>query len=185
MTHLPHSFEAAEQLLQALLTELDDLDEAQLIFKPAPAVWSIIDVMQHLVLSEEQIHHFVAVKRDPQRTPKSQPWWTPLRMVVMELALRAPLKYKTPSASVNPRAGASYGELKARWLQTRAQHRQFLQDLPDSQRHLPIFPHPFFGWLNIGQTWRFIHQHSSRHRRQIKRLQRHSDFPAPVTEPQS
>lgn len=52
---------------QALLDGLETLTHEQLAFKPAPDKWSILQVVEHLVLAEQEIF-----KRVPDQGAKSQ-----------------------------------------------------------------------------------------------------------------
>lgn len=177
------------QRFQRLLTQMDNAQqeflavihkysEEQQRFRTHESAWSMLDVLNHLKLAEEGVYEFVAVKRDPARMPERSSWHQPLRALAMMTALKSPFRFRAPSRVKSPATNRALEELETEWLQARAKLRDFVQNLSPALWDAPLFIHPFFGYLNISHTMRFIRDHTAHHIRQLHRIAGATNFPS-------
>lgn len=177
-TRLEKLFHRMEANRAALLSSLEMFSENQLAYKPTGDRWSIKEVIQHLILSEQGTHRYLMKKNQAAFLPPAGLTAT-LRSIGLTLFLRLPIKFKVPSrANVVPGGDASFSQLKQEWEETRQHLRQFIAELPPERRRVLIFRHPFMGYFNIYQTLRFIEEHIRHHLRQIQRIRTGKGFPA-------
>lgn len=171
-------FNRLEKNRAGLLASLESLSENQLSYKPGSDRWSINEVIQHLILSEQGTHRYLLKKNQAATLPRAG-LPAKLRSIGLTLYLRLPVKFKTQArANVVPGGDASLGQLKQEWEAARQDLFRFITELPPERRRILIFRHPFAGYFDIYQTLRFIDEHIKHHFRQIRRIQAWKGFPA-------
>lgn len=152
--------------------------EAQQRFRPEPVAWCMLDVLNHLNMAEQGVYEFVAVKRDPKRMPERLRWDVLLRTAAMMVVLKSPIRFKAPARIKSPITDKDFRTLQAEWMQARSRLRDFVRGMPPELQHAPVFKHPFFGFLGIAQTMRFLKEHTDHHIRQLKRIAASPEFPS-------
>lgn len=174
-------FRALEERRGSLVERLDGLEERALVFRPSSDSWSLLQVADHVLRSEEASLEYVRRKL-PHVKPSSRPglrskWAFPLLRFILAL----PLRYKMPSAVrkvMAPGEDVTLDDLKDRWTATHAQWRDLLDQLPAELAKAPLFRHPIAGRMDLGGALHFLGIHFDHHLRQIDRLFAHPDFPA-------
>lgn len=175
-------FDRMEENRAALLSSLEMLSENQLAYKPEGNRWSINEVIQHLVLSEQGTHRYLMKKNQAASLPRASLAAT-LRSIGLTLFMRLPVKFKMPArANAAPGGDVPLSQLKREWEETRQNLRQFITELPPERQRVLIFRHPFMGYFNIYQTLRFIEEHIRHHLKQIRRIREWKDFPVGASE---
>jgi hypothetical protein len=164
-------FDTLENSRRVLLESLETLDEAQLQFQPEAGKWSIIEVLHHLLLSEQRTYSYMMKKNQAESLPKSG-MGAALRSAALTLGLRLPLKYKSPQKISPPERGIPFPQLKGEWDASRRDLRQFLDSLPAERTRQLIFRHPVGGYFNIFHTLDFFEEHFRHHLKQIDRIQK-------------
>lgn len=175
---LSHQLQALDHSRQKLLEYIQNYSHHQLAFRPGENQWSMLDVINHLVLAEQGAYHFMANQRDPNRMPQKLTLDNPFRVLLMIASLRLPLKYKKPAKVPSPQTDKSLEQLTREWRDAQAKLMVFVESLSDDMLHIPIFIHPFFKYLNILQTLLFLKEHIDHHVKQVKRISRSPGFPA-------
>lgn len=88
------------------------------------------------------------------------------------------IKYKAPRrGNIQPAGDVSYQQLKQEWQEVRENLQGFVEALPAERMRVAIFRHPFAGYLNITQTFRFFETHLKHHLKQIELIQASGGFP--------
>lgn len=170
-------FNRLEEDRHTLFAKLDALNENQLIFKPGANKWSITEVVQHLVLSEQGAYRYMSKKNLAETLPKLG-WTAAFRSATLNIGMSLPLRYKAPrGGNIQPTGDVSYQQLKQEWQEVRENLYRFIEALPPKKMRGAIFRHPFAGYLTITQTFRFFEEHLKHHFKQIERIQASDGFP--------
>ena len=138
---------------------------------PGPGQWSAVQVMHHLIVSEELALSYLHKKLS--YTPKLEKagFRTWLRKAMLKFYLALPIKFKAPkvvSGEVLPEF-ATLAATEARWEAVRADLSAFLTKAPAEYFDKELFKHPFAGKLTLGGMLEFFLSHFRRHREQIIR----------------
>lgn len=168
-------FTVLENTRAQLLKELKRLHESQLAFKSAPEAWSILEVVEHLILVERASLSYLHKKRGDLASLKKlgrvdSAW----RCFLLACALRSPLKFKAPAKSVLPNSGQSLHELQTEWEELRLQWRTTLESLTPDMMRLPLSGHPVAGRFTAAQGLFWMAEHMRHHLKQIARIQKTS-----------
>jgi len=151
---------------------LSDYDADTLNKRPEPGVWSALDVVQHLRLSEDLSHKYLQKKLsgEPEKIGKAG-LRSSLRSVAITLFMRSPAKRKAPkmvNESTFPER-SDLDELMQAWKEQRQELEAFLRKQPEIVFEKEAYRHPFGGRLSLLGMLRFFETHIDRHRRQIER----------------
>lgn len=164
-------FAALESRRKKILNQLQMLPQNHLIVKPDPDKWSIVEVIQHLVLVEQAIveQTFRApVIPDSERSPRSR---EALEMV-LEI-LEKDVQVDVPSASMEPDGQITLDVLRTQWEESRAQLSRFFMRLDKESVKALVFSHPVAGSLNALDMLDLANVHTDYHIRQIEGIQGH------------
>ena len=139
--------------------------------RPRADLWSMCDVVEHLVLSEGGMASALAKAPSPDRprVVASGRWY---RWPALRVALLGGLRFKAPVESILPRRELSWTELLGRWEKIRLDLGQWLEEAPAEVLGDPRFRHPIVGWLTVGQAVTFAGDHLEHHLAQIGRIAR-------------
>lgn len=158
--------------LEKLLSELQSYSEDKLNHKPTPESWSVIQVLQHLVLVETASQRYVQKKLSYNPTLKNAGVMTSLRMVVMRLYNLLPIRLKAPSYvdERNFLDTDTLSEIIIKWKAQRQQLRDYLATLPEVIFKKEVYKNPVAGRLSLYGMLQFYEGHFDRHYKQIKKL---------------
>ena len=174
-------FDELERQRRVLLQRLLAHTPAQLAFHPAPGVWSLAQLIQHLVLVEEGTLMFLE-KKAP-RPASSRTLRDRLKWAVFSRVSPLPVRVKTPTDLVVPRAEATVEALVQRWDAARVRLAEYLERVDDAALPLIVFKHAIGGPLPILETLDFVGLHIRHHEHQIRRIQAAPGWPAAVHSP--
>jgi hypothetical protein len=156
-----------------MLESVSGLSPAQWNFKPADDIWSIAEIMEHVVHIECRIHGIIEGMSD---TPEATPEGNRNEMdqfILNQIPLRT-RKGKSPDHAC-PTGRWSGPEALQLFLQGREQSHRLLLTRRLREH---VFPHPLFGpwdgyqWLLAGAS------HGARHTGQIHEVKAYPNFPA-------
>jgi hypothetical protein len=169
-TQLHQRIQTLDATRCALLDELETLNADDLTAKPLPGKWSILEVVEHMIISEREIlqglpepSQLAARKRD-LRARVTYP------MVIAVLKLHIPVK--TPAPSMVPQGNGSLADLRGQWDESQAWLQSFAAGLDRDGLGKAFFAHPIAGPLTLPQAVHMGQLHVDGHIRQIRRLQR-------------
>jgi hypothetical protein len=172
---LSHRLATLDETREAFLAPIRSATDQQRSFRPAPNAWSMLDVTEHLVLSEEK-SLLGMLKGPPPGTTI-----TPVargRMAMVLLVMRTDLRVKVPVARVLPTGTVALAELEARWADARQGLARCLEPLSEAEARTARFRHPIGGWVSAGTGVTFCAHHIRHHARQVRRIHRAPGFPA-------
>lgn len=165
-----------QSVLDSLDQERQDLHDVLSIYPdeslnkpPAPGKWSAIQVMHHLILSEELSLKYLKKKWSFNPTLTKAGWKTNIRKGLLKFYLGLPFKFKAPKG-VNDSALPDFvtlSETMERWAKARGEMRKFLAQVPEDQLNSEFYKHPVVGKLSLQGMLEFFQAHIHRHREQI------------------
>jgi len=152
----------------ALLDELGTLGAATLSTKPQPDRWSILEVVEHMILAEKVILQGLPSRTDLVERPRS------LRhrglYILVWLVLKSGLPVKVPSRRMLPTGQLSLAELRAAWDEHVRWLQAYVEGLEAGAHRKAFFVHPVAGPITLTQALRLDQLHLRTHSRQISRL---------------
>jgi hypothetical protein len=168
-------FNTIERQRTYLCDSAQALTDAQLIWKPGADYWSVGEVIEHLILSDEaagRAHGSNVTKREPRRFRAIPRSW---RRALILSAFRRNMRLPVPLPGILPRSGLSVAVLLDRWNDVR---RGMRADLETQHGDAKRYSHPVIGPLNANEMLEMTEAHTAYHTRQIEGIQRMSAFPA-------
>ncbi|MDH3244540.1 MAG: DinB family protein [Saprospiraceae bacterium] len=154
--------------LDELLTKLTQYDEMDLADKPAPDIWSPLQIMHHLLLSESLSLAYVKKKLSYNPKLAKAGVSSQFRSLALDLALKSPLRFTaangTEASDLNER---KFSNLQSDWTTHRADLRIYILDLDDYWMDKEVYKHPYVGRLSFSQMLGFFQTHFRHHRKQI------------------
>lgn len=160
-----------DEELRQLLERMKSYSDATLNQAPGAGQWSVLQIMQHLLLAEQLSLNYVKKKLSYQPQLPNSGLGSRMRVGLLNFYQKLPLKYKAPS-NVNVdklKTDRTLADISSEWLQHRAQLRSYLNELPEELFHKAVYKHPFAGRLSLGGMVSFFKGHFDRHRKQIER----------------
>lgn len=165
-------FDAARR---ALLDDLEKLPEKRLAEHSIPGKWSIIEIVEHLVLGEKEVLAGLpnpSTLKAADRSLKDRlMYWVVLGV------LRFRVNVKTPAKAMDPTGACSLAELRARWDGSQKWLRAYAESLGAGGLESAVFSHPVAGPMTLEQTLRMAKTHFDLHATQIQRLLSVTDSP--------
>lgn len=139
--------------------------------KPNETKWSVHEILAHLIAAEKLSLQYIAKKMQGIDAAGDTGWSEELKMSVLKLSQRLPLRFKAPSTVVAATPHYSnIDELLNDWDLTRANLKKLLDQIGDNQLKKKIYKHFVVGRLNITHAILFLKEHVNHHWPQINRL---------------
>lgn len=156
---------------EELLGRLAQVEEKRLRESTSPEVWSVLQIVEHLVQAED---HVLLVKKAPDqldRRPRSLRNRIVFQLVI--LILKAPFPVKVPGGdAMHPKGGAGLPELAERWRASQARLRGIVEGEGAASGIDPmcdaVFRHPVAGPMTPAQAVSMLSTHQRRHLAQIR-----------------
>lgn len=160
--------------LAGLANNLQKYSFEQLSTAPAPGAWSVIQVLQHMMVAEKSSLQYVMKKSSyPDKLTKAG-FTSHFRKIALTFFLYAPFKFKAPAVVAEEKFApvSSLEEAMNEWRSIRNDLRVFLEKLPEGISQLEVYRHPFAGRMDAVGMLRFLDGHFARHQKQIERTLR-------------
>ena len=168
--HLQRSFRKLEKRSTDLLNQLRTHSTEKLSFGPV-AHWSVLQIIAHLITAERLSVMYMQKKMLGIDAAGNTGILDELKMGLLIISQRLPLKFKAPPAVVQQTTQAtSLQQLEQEWNQVRKDLQALLEKIQPHQRKRKIYKHVVAGKLNAQQALRFFHEHFVHHQPQIKKL---------------
>ena len=151
-----------------LLAELGAADPDDLRRRPGPGSWCVLEVVEHLVLSERTVLRGLFETELLKSRPRTLRHRI-LRWVVRGV-LRSGIPVKAPSRSMLPGGDLGLPVLEAMWEENHRLLRDYLSGIESGREGEAVFRHPVAGPLQPAAAVDLMAVHLRRHRGQISRL---------------
>ena len=168
LTEIQQTFDSLDKKYTKLLQDLSSLTGEVLNFKAGADKWSIVEVIEHLVMAEENMLAQLtgtasATTLDPQdRSAKN------FHIVIKVMTKDIPVD--VPDESMEPHGQFSLEDLLGRWDNTRQKTRAYIDRINSENAGDLVYRHPFAGPLDMAETLRFIDVHFDNHMRHIDKI---------------
>ena len=168
LADIQETFRSLGKKYGELLQHLNSLSDDVLYFKAQADKWSIVEVIEHLVVAEENMLEQLtgatsATALDPQdRSAKNY------HIVIKVMTRDIPVD--VPDESMEPHGRFSLEELLGRWDDIRQKTRAYVNGIDPEEADNLVYRHPFAGPLDMAETLRFIDVHFDNHMRHIDRI---------------
>lgn len=163
---LERRLDAYDRTRRALLDEMDALDPILLSFSHRAGEWSILEILEHLVLAERAVLQDLP---EPYRLEAREPRLRHrLAYTTVTFLLKFRIPVRVPSPAMVPQGDKSLLDVRrlwdenARWLRAYVGRGQGLSRA--------VFRHPVAGPMTVSQAVRAGQLHLAVHRRQIWRI---------------
>lgn len=164
---MSRKIEEFENKRVSLLDEMEGLDEEKLNARPIEGKWSVLEILEHLVVAEREVlgglPEYEALV-DGGRSFKNGLMY---RVVMAVLKLGIPVK--APSKRMLPKSDVSLEEIRERWDENQKWFRGYLETLDEAGFEKAVFVHPVSGPINIEQAIDMSIAHVDRHEGQIRK----------------
>jgi hypothetical protein len=154
----------------ALLDELATLEPDKLTARPLVGKWSILEIVEHMVLAERFIFRGLpAPSTLKEREPELR---HTLRYLLVMAVLRARIPVPVPAAGMKPVGSGDLAVLRRLWDENQSWLSTYIAARKEKPSRSTALKHPAVGPLTLGQAIRMGQVHLDLHTRQIRRLQR-------------
>ena len=153
-----------------LLAELESLPRPLLERKPAPDEWSVLEVVEHLVLAEADV--LADMDRPERLRTRRVSIRSRLGYAMVLGVLVSPFAVRVPSPAMRPSGQRSLEELRSAWEASHHALREHVAAVEAGRISGAVFVHPVSGPLTTRQAVRMLRVHLRRHEKQIRRILR-------------
>jgi len=174
---LNSTFDEIEVLKTDILTDFEQLSIHQLSFKPNSRKWSLLQVIEHLMLAETGSLNYVNKKLLDPSTLEAYSFKAAFRFKLLQLIFKSPIKIRNRPTSVTPTLEPDIKDVKLRWDIARKALRKFIDAYDDNTLKKLVYKHPFAGRINALQMILFFKLHIKHHKKQIERIKKHRNYP--------
>jgi len=151
----------------ALFEEVEALDVEALTARPRPGTWSILEIVEHLVVAEAVILQGLPAATDLIDRRRSLKHRCVFHLVVAILRLGIPVK--VPSRRMIPTGQVPLAELREQWDGHLRWLGAYTAGLDAQGEHRAVFLHPVAGPITLAQALRMDQLHLAVHARQIRK----------------
>jgi hypothetical protein len=168
-------FDGLERRTRNLLAQLAALDEAQRRFRPDADAWCLLQVAEHLAITEETVLQALrkGIPEGRRRRRLRDRLAKPLVLAIMHL----PVRVRAPLPVLLPREVHDLETVRRRWNTARTDLGAFLAAAPPASLGEPAVSHPVAGPLTLVQAVHFLNSHFDHHLYQVDRIRKHPGFP--------
>ncbi|MBL7979387.1 MAG: DinB family protein [Bacteroidetes Order II. Incertae sedis bacterium] len=166
---LTEKLNTLENATCVLLNHAETFPEAARVVKPSPDVWSPIEVVYHLYLSERMsqvlVQRFLSSgKKASQASLKST-----IGMWKLRIGNLLPVQINAPGPVAKIPPNLQWDHVREEWFVQRRDLQTWLGGLPDEVVTSTCFRHPIAGDISLVQMLDFFLIHLNRHELQIRK----------------
>ena len=146
-------------------------DKEELAYRPGEDRWNVLEILCHLLLSEEGTLRYIRKKL--QYSPNGLPdagMFSHIKTIILEWVLKSPVKIKAPAGLDRFPEEPLLEKIDADWSASRLEFKKMVEELSEKQLKWQLFKHPIIGRIGIEDTVKFLSAHYYHHKKQINRL---------------
>ena len=161
-------YDALEKKRAELIERLNSLSSAVLCFKGEPHSWSIVEVVEHLVIAEDGLIRQLSAEKPSTAlgtaSRSAQKYQTVIKVMERDIEV------DVPHESLEPLGRLPLDDLLVQWEGFRKKLHELLAGIRAESKDDMVFRHPYAGPLDISETLHFFDVHYDNHMRQIDRI---------------
>ncbi len=167
LTELQFRFDQLEDRRRSLIAALGSLNDDQLTRKPGQDHWSLLQVIEHVVLGERGMRLSERELRDNPVRGQLKPGKL---IEVVRNILDRDVPVGVPDESLEPDGKTPFPELIEQWDKERRLLRDLLETVSPETRDTVMFSHPAAGPMPALELLDLAISHFDYHQRQVERL---------------
>ena len=172
---LKNKFSKLERERKELISEIEQLNNRQINFKPEKNKWSILQILFHIVKAEHLTIISIKNSLNKKDDLDSSTTGAVVRSFLLNLSLKFPMKIKAPQILRKVPDTHDTEQLIKKWITLRKDLYKIIEENSDYQiLKKYVFRHPYAGRLNFVQAMEFLENHLKHHKRQIIKLKNRS-----------
>ncbi len=169
---LEHKLSILNAKTNDLLDRIDLCDHEILQKKPSDIEWSILQVLNHLVLTEKSSLLYISKKIKGIDSVKDVGFKQSVLIYLSKFVYGGIFRFKARVESINnPSNSNDLAGVRSDFQKIRDKQRDFFNDYPENYIDKALYRHPILGRLSLGQMLVFFHDHLRHHEAQIRRIQ--------------
>ena len=169
LTNIQETYDSLTGKREQLLQYLDSLKNEVLSFKSGPDKWSIVEVVEHLVIAEADLIRQLttAEVHSPPLDIESR---SAKKFQTVIKVMERDIEVDVPHESMEPHGQMSLDDLLLQWDDIRKQLQGLLAGIKQEDLGDMVYRHPYAGPLDISETLHFFEVHYDNHMRQIDKI---------------
>jgi hypothetical protein len=168
LSDIQETFAGLEEKFGKLRQHLNTLTDDTLYFKAGPDKWSIVEVVEHLVIAEEGLLKQLSTNiPDSTLDPDEK---TPEKHQTVIKVMERDIEVDVPHESLEPHGRIALEDLLTQWKDFREKLPVLLAEIRPENKDNPVFSHPYGGPLDPSDTLQFFEVHFDNHIRHIDRI---------------
>lgn len=169
--------EGLEHLRKEILTQYNAFTADQLTFKPDPGHWNVLQVLNHIIITEKMASIFIKRQLGGKKYPPAPGVKSQFRYALLKLTLKLPFRYKTSTIADSTGKTPDFGRLTESWNTIRTEIRSIIESTDSELLDLGVYEHPRAGLIDMEKVLEFLDIHIRRHQKQIERIIHDERFP--------
>lgn len=168
-TKLNTEFDKLEKQRKNLFEKLKKYDNKVLNQKPSESQWSVMEVINHLIVAEDFSSKYLQKKTQDTASAAKVGLKETFRSFLLNTYLGSSKKFKSPTVALPPGTYTTLSDAHSSWDRVRGDIQSIWTKLPEDLLDRNWFKHPVAGKLSLGQMLSFMEAHVHRHEKQIWR----------------
>lgn len=173
---LEQSYHQLIETKKAFLKRIKEKTVEQQAFKPDESSWSMVEVFEHILLSEGGILKYLK-KRPPAETEYKVGLKSKIAYAAAAQFYKSSGKVKVPIKGLTPEGKRSLDDLIQESDENNAFIHSIIVDFPEEKLKYSVFKHPVSGAMTMQNTIKFFNNHIVHHVHQLNRLEKHAHYP--------
>lgn len=173
---LAASYTEFEKVKEQFTQRIVDKTEEQRLFQPAEDAWSMLGVLEHIVIAEMGILGFLK-KNPPSESTYKIGIKNKISYKLLVKFFQSSGKVKTPVKGLDPTGEKSLEELLVQTQKNSLAIKKILEDFPENKLKYSVFKHPIAGGMSMQHTVDFCKNHMIHHSHQLDRIEGHVNYP--------
>ncbi len=168
LSNIQEKFDSLTRKREALFQHLDSLSSEVRSFKAGPDKWSIVEVVEHLVIAEDAL--LTQLTTEVPSPPLDINSRTPEKYQTVIKVMERDIQVDVPHESMEPHGRIALDDLLKQWNDIRENLQGLLAEISVGNIDDPVYRHPYGGPLDISETLHLIEVHFDNHMRHIDRI---------------
>jgi len=168
IANIQEQFDSLTGKREELFQHLESLTSEELSFKAGPDKWSIVEVVEHLVIAEDDL--LTQLTTEVPSPPLDIESKTPEKYQAVIKVMERDIKVDVPHESLEPHGRLTLDDLLNQWNDIQKKLQGILAAIHADNKDDLVYQHPYGGPLDISETLHFFDVHFDNHMRHIDRI---------------